>query len=117
MKTIQPLPKEIKSWYPPVIANTLSGRYGILDGKWYTLNDSETLETIRSRWVRVDWKGNPYQVPVVEPRTQSKEFEIPSSDGKKMYIVTVSGSNATCTCTGYGFRSRCKHVDEIKKGL
>ena len=54
---------------------------------------------------------------MVEPKSQSKEFEVPSSDGKKMYVVTVSGSNATCTCTGYGFRSRCKHVDEIKKGL
>ena len=117
MITIQTLSNEIKSWYPPVIANTLSGKYFILDGKWYPTDDTITIDELRSRWVRVDWKGDPYQAPKVEERTTTKYFEIPSSDGKKTYTVSVSGSSAICTCTGFGFRSRCKHVDQVKKGL
>ncbi len=114
---MQSIPSEIKSWYAPIIINTPSGRYGVLDGRWYTIADSETLESLHRRWVRVDWKGEPYQALKVEERTTTKYFEIPSSDGKKTYTVSVSGSSAACTCTGFGFRSRCKHVDQVKKGL
>lgn len=114
---MQSIPSEIKSWYAPIIVNTPSGRYGILDGRWYTIADSETLESLHNRWVRVDWRGEPYQADKPIQKVIVKEYKVVGSDGKKTYTVTVSGDSVACTCTGYGFRSRCKHVDQIKKTI
>jgi len=31
-------------------------------------------------------------------------------DRGKEYLVTIRGSHRSCTCTGYGFRRKCKHL-------
>lgn len=36
-----------------------------------------------------------------------------SGSKNKTYIVTVSGNNISCTCPGFNFRGRCKHVTEV----
>lgn len=112
MKTLQTLPNQIHSNYPPFIANVLSGTYCIIDGKWTPIDPNITIHQLRERWIKLDLF--PQQEMVVE---ETKEFKVKSSDGKKNYIVTVKINSITCTCTGFGYRNRCKHVDEIKKGL
>jgi len=31
----------------------------------------------------------------------------------KDYIVSIRGSNYSCTCTGYSFRGKCKHITAV----
>lgn len=48
-------------------------------------------------------------------------FHIPSSDGKSVYTVTLSGSEgpAHCNCKAFGFsgaKQTCKHVKQVYDG-
>lgn len=54
---------------------------------------------------------------------EAEQIEAPKNDdgtwsvkgsGKKFYTVTKKGSTWTCTCKGFVFRKRCKHVDAKK---
>jgi len=104
MKTLQTLPTQIHSTYPPFIANAFDGTYCIVDGKWIPIDPNTTLQQIRERWIKLDLF--PQQEKIVQ---ETKEFVVKSSDGKKNYIVTAKASSITCTCTGFGYRNRCKH--------
>jgi hypothetical protein len=44
-------------------------------------------------------------------------FDVPSSDGKQMYTVTLNGGEGMphCTCQGFKFRHGCKHIDWVWK--
>lgn len=44
----------------------------------------------------------------------SNKIEVKGSTGKSYYVETTSGKYA-CTCPGYGFRSKCKHSEQIKE--
>lgn len=40
-------------------------------------------------------------------------FKVQSKD--KEYFVEVIGSRYTCTCTGFMYRGKCKHIDAVKE--
>lgn len=48
-----------------------------------------------------------------DPNT--RVFKIQS--GEKEYFVTKKSEKYTCTCTGFNFRGKCKHVDAVVKTL
>lgn len=43
---------------------------------------------------------------------QTNAIEIQGSSGKKYYL-TKSGNRWMCTCPGFQFRHKCRHVEEI----
>ena len=47
---------------------------------------------------------------------EEEVYNIPSnSDPSKSYIVKKSGRGEwTCSCPGFGFRRKCKHIDSVK---
>jgi len=47
-------------------------------------------------------------------KRQDQKYTVPGSKGN-VYEVTVSGGRASCTCSGYQFRGRCKHIDGINE--
>lgn len=63
-------------------------------GTWVKLLDPESRES---------WNA--------PPSSRQREFEVTGSGGQ-VYLVKVSRSGATCTCKGFRYRSRCRHVDE-----
>jgi len=46
-----------------------------------------------------------------KPKIQ--RVEVTSSNGDKTYTVTVEGNQAICTCPGFGFRRKCRHVTKV----
>jgi hypothetical protein len=42
-----------------------------------------------------------------------RTFKVKS--GEKIYTVGYTKNHLTCSCTGFGFRRKCKHVDVVKK--
>ena len=53
---------------------------------------------------------------IVDQKEKRKEqkYTVPGSKGN-VYEVTISGGRASCTCSGYQFRGRCKHIDGINE--
>jgi hypothetical protein len=48
-----------------------------------------------------------------DPNT--RVFKVQS--GEKEYFVTNKSEKYTCTCTGFNFRGKCKHIDAVVKKL
>lgn len=47
-----------------------------------------------------------------QPKDPNKKvFKVQS--GEKEYFVTILGSKMTCTCTGFNFRGKCKHITAV----
>lgn len=42
-----------------------------------------------------------------------RAFKVKSND--KTYVVTKNGKTLSCTCTGFHYRHKCKHVDAVAK--
>lgn len=40
-------------------------------------------------------------------------FEVPSSDGKKVYRVWLDGLSGGCDCPGFKYRQECKHMKKV----
>jgi len=99
------LPDTIPSPFPPAIIETVSGRYLIGGPKWYKVPADFTLEQAEARWSR------PWKVKPVESRT----VQVANSKGNGFYEVSIGPAGSSCTCTGFGFRRTCKHVDSVLK--
>ena len=46
-----------------------------------------------------------------KPETGVRTFKITSKD--KTYFVSIKHDKNSCTCTGYTFRGKCKHIDAV----
>lgn len=88
---------------------------------------------IRQKWFKPDEIGIttgdpnfPFRVinlaRIVEVSGAAVDYSVAKSEtitktvqGSKgaTYIVTKNGNNVHCTCTGFGFRKTCKHVQEL----
>ena len=46
-------------------------------------------------------------------KSNTRVFKVKSKE--KEYFVELSDYNYTCTCTGFNFRGKCKHIDVVAK--
>ncbi len=104
----------VHSLLPPSIANLRGRRVIIFSG----LYKEEKYNPILIGWPAITsdiilddvmklWKG-----PLVK-ESADEVYEIKGSTGK-IYKVEL-GKIPKCTCTGYKFRRKCKHIDQAKK--
>jgi hypothetical protein len=108
------LPAIIDAIYPPNISINPNGDKvvslpGLIDrsiSNHYIVPEEVTLDMVRSCWI------NSWRKEIV--KVEEKIVEVKSSDGKKTYIVKKdSEGKLSCTCTGFGFRGKCKHLENL----
>lgn len=106
--TSKTLPKTITHPIPPTIVS-LSRRFAIINGTWFEVDESVTLDMLQSRYVR---RASPVkQVTELEYKTH----KVKSSTGKGEYTIREYNNGLwSCTCPAYGFKRKCKHIEQVK---
>ena len=98
---------------PPTIFDWMGERY-IMPG-WYKLEKHEhdiKLEDIKHVMPNIPNRDNNPNI------ARDKEYKVMSSKGDKEYVVkSDSTGSLSCECPGYGFRRRCRHIDQVTKSL
>ena len=95
---------------PPLIYNRYDGkRFAISGQHWVEVPIDTTLEDIEK-----------YMILKPRPEPEKSEGEhnwiVEGSKGNK-YTVTLTGNQWACTCTGFNYRRKCKHVQLKKEGI
>ncbi len=100
------------SIFPPGLME-LNGDMYIMPG-WYKLDKDEhniKLEDIKF----YPWKAPKPEGPEIP---KDKVFKVKSSKGDKEYILQANSTGSLeCSCPGYGFRRKCRHIEEVKQSL
>lgn len=99
------------SLYPPVIVNFLTGRTMIFhdkEGGSVRIADDVTYEDGDSIWVRLPENR---ETQVFKGDAQ---YDIPGSSGLP-YTVILNRGQWTCSCPGFGFRRKCRHIETAKQ--
>jgi SWIM zinc finger len=122
--------EEVTAWAEP---NAVNHIYYLSDDKskmvGYIKNGTTSLFKFK-RPITISTKGRKFRLvrdgeadsvyfAKVEERTDkgATVIEVSSSDGKSKYFVTVNGSSLSCSCTGFQFRRKCKHVESVKEKI
>lgn len=91
---------------PPALYRSHTGKvYGIAGSVWVEVPKDTTLESISDYMVY-----KPRERPTV-PGENS--WSVKGSKGN-IYTVKLSQGVYSCSCPGYGFRRKCRHITEIK---
>jgi hypothetical protein len=99
------------SLYPPIIVNFISGRTIIFhdeEGGTVRIAEDVTPDDTIAIWVRLPENRE------TKAFTGDAQYTIPGSKGLP-YTVTLHRGQWNCSCTGFGFRRRCRHVEEAKE--
>lgn len=98
-----------QSLYPPVIVNFLCGRTLLFhdkEGGSVRITDDVCPEDTLAIWSRIPDTPPP-------PPGKDGQWTISGSRGSA-YNVSLKGGQWDCSCTGWGFRRKCRHVEEAK---
>lgn len=83
--------------------------------KWVDADSFSVETTDKIHPVKIIHSGNVHSIKVLTGSVQSVEkFKIKGSKGD--YIVTKSGDQFSCTCVGFKYHAKCKHITAIKEG-
>jgi hypothetical protein len=100
----------LKVSLPPAIVR-LGGRSYVAAGCLIPCADELTREEAEKLYIveRID-PDRYNKLP-----TDDLRVEVKSSKGDKVYNVTRFGGQYSCECTGYGYRRRCRHIEQVKR--
>ena len=118
--------KEVTEWNEPNVVNhtyLFDGKSNILayakfgGDEIQVFNKPIAVNTSRRKFVKVKHSN----LDLFAKSVKQYESEFPSwkveSDSGKTYTVELIGGNYHCNCTGYKYRGKCKHSDQIKNGV
>lgn len=94
----------------PGIVVTESGTY-IVAGVWIKVPEGTTRKDIPNYVTRKNYESS---TPKKESEKviENKVHQVEGSNGT-IYDVKLNGSYWSCTCPGFGFNRRCKHIDSV----
>jgi len=78
--------------------------HGDLQEVW----DDITLEESRTLFPRPIFVSEP------KPEPKQNAWQVLSSKGDKSYTVTYRNDSYSCSCPGYGWRRKCRHIEGVK---
>jgi len=79
---------------------------------WHIVPNDTTLKEVYRHWIKEEATIIPTFIKIT-PKKPIREIVISKRTGEK-YLVEMNGLTWSCTCVGYGYRNKCKHIDEIK---
>ena len=99
----------IRGPYPPALMESGDITYAVSGNRWIPI-----LQDISDRKVVIDWTKS-FTVPVKESLAEkTKEYKSATSD--KVYTVkSRSNGSISCTCPGFMYHRKCRHIDDFKK--
>lgn len=91
--------------FPPSIS-TIDGIKYLFPGWIPISNDTELCD--------IEWSKPDYLIKKDEILLDDKVWEVPALRGKTIYNISRESNEYRCTCSGFAFRRKCKHIDKIK---
>ena len=120
--------QEVTQWPESIVRN---GVYYLNDSKTHMVGfqaaGESTMKKFRSP-IRIETRGRKFQLLAMPGEPDSVYFGEPARSTPAPQAITITGSNGNqysitkhgstlqCTCSGFQFRRRCKHVGSIKAG-
>jgi hypothetical protein len=87
----------------------MSGQlYAISGGKWIPVPDGTTRDDLDKYMVTVSSTQSASEAP------QMSRWTVEGSRGNS-YRVEAYGGSWRCSCKGYQFRRKCRHIEEVKQ--
>lgn len=104
--------------------NTPNGVYLLNDSKskMYAYRSPATQDIkVFSNPIKIDIRGRRFVINPVQFKTALKDEEpqgrtwtVKGSKGDEYQVSEVNG-NYSCSCSGFKFRSRCRHIEQFAK--
>ncbi len=96
----------VKVPWPPALAEFRGQKYAICGSVWLPV-PSETTQDDLSNYM--DWSTKPKASGGSEG-----SWQVEGSKGNTYNVKRSASGVWSCTCAGYGWRRKCKHIDKIK---
>jgi len=102
---------------PIAVINFLETSYAVNGEEWI-----EVPKGTKTNQIKASVKDVPDEVIKAKPKkvkVTEEKHDVKSSKGDKTYTVTVDKkdgevSGVHCTCPGFGFRRKCKHIEPYR---
>ncbi len=99
------LPIEV-TWPPMLYTDRAGQKWAVSGQHWVEVPDTLTLDEV-GKYMIVEQREAPLQPAGVV------SYEVQGSRGNT-YTVSDNGGTWTCSCPGFGWRRKCKHVEAQK---
>ena len=99
------LPIEV-TWPPMLYTDRAGQKWAVSGQHWVEVPDTLTLDEVGKYMIVEQRETAPQPADVVS-------YEVQGSRGNT-YTVSDNGGTWTCSCPGFGWRRKCKHVEAQK---
>lgn len=101
----------IESTYPPALYELPGGLLSVTAGTITRLfNKPYTSPVVPSNTILSDFDWTPARDKATSPAALAYSFQVAGSKPNTSYTVSVTATGRSCTCAGFGWRRRCKHI-------
>ena len=96
----------VVSMRPALYTDNTGQKWAIAGSTWVAVPEDATLSSIDNFIVYEPFKPT-------KPSLVSQSWVVKGSKGND-YTVSVTDGIWSCTCAGFGFRRKCRHITEVK---
>ena len=87
----------------------LAGKTYVANGALHEVWEGITLDEAKELFPVKKFVSEPKP-----PAPEVREYQVVSSKGDKHYTVTYRNDSYSCSCPGYGWRRKCRHIEGVK---